>query len=173
MTASPSRRPREGMSQSTIEAVQRAQERCLATNSAAAQHRLELALDELLRHPEAEGEPTMLLDNALANARTKLRRRAAICRVVSSTALVEYASGTSAESTDDLDIVILEAVDVLEGSHLSPAERALLLWSIADIDAPTVGGFLGTAPRQARERLSRARRHARADTALRTDMAAG
>ena len=173
MALSRSGRSTSRMSQSVVEAVQLAQERCLTTTSAAVQHRLELALDELLRRPNADGDPAKLLDNALANARTKLRRRAAIRQLVISTPLIEDAVGTSAEATDDLETVIIEAVNVVKASGLSAADRALLLWSIADMDAATAGELLGAAPRQVRERLSRARQHARADRALRTDLAAG
>ncbi len=116
----------------------------------------------------------VLLDNALANARNKLRRRAAIVDITYSNTAVEFADSLGKSSifavSSDALAGVGDVVDVLSRSMLAVEARALLLFALTDIDAKESGAYLGISAQQARERLARARRQARGIDGLRADL---
>ena len=158
---------RSVLSEDVIEAVRLGQKRCAATRSVPEQQRIEFALDELLRHPEATGDPQDLLDSALAHARTKIRRRAAIAPF--------YPVGEPPDAASDpgglAEQALIDVFYVVASAPLTGRDRALLLFALADLDAPARAARLGLSVTQAQQRLSRARRHAR-DCGLRSLIAA-
>jgi hypothetical protein len=145
------------LSEDVIEAVSLGQKRCAATRSDPEQQRIEFALDELLRNPGATGDPRDLLDGALAHARTKIRRRAAIAPFYP----VAEPPDAVADPGGPAEQALIDVVDVVAKAPLTAPDRVLLLFALADLDAPAAGARLGLSVTQARQRLSRARRHAR------------
>ena len=125
------------------------------------------ALDVLLRRPEATGDPRDLLDSALAHARTKIRRRAAIVALLP----VAEPPEAAADPGGPAEQALIDAVDMVASAPLTGPDRALLLFALADLDASVTAARLGLSVTQAQQRLSRARRHAR-DCGLRSLMAA-
>ena len=155
------------MSEDVTEAVCLGQKRCAATRSVPEQQRIEFALDELLRNPEAIGDPRDLLDSALAHARTKIRRRAAIAPFYT----VAEPPDAAADPGGPAEQALIDVFDVVKSAPLTGPDRALLLFALADFDAPATAARLGLSVTQAQQRLSRARRHAR-DCGLRSVVAA-
>ena len=100
------------------------------------QQRIEVALDELLRRPEATGDPRDLLDSALAHARTKIRRRAAIAPFYP----VAEPPEVSADPGGPAEQALIDAVDMVASAPLTRPDRALLLFALADLDASAYGG---------------------------------
>jgi hypothetical protein len=145
------------LSVDVIEAVRLGQVRCAATWSVPEQQRIEFALDELLRNPEATGDPRGLLDIALAHARTKIRRRAAIASFYP----VAQTPDVATDADDLAEQALIDVLDVVASAPLTRPERTLLLFALADLDAPATAARLGLSITQAQQRLSRARRHAR------------
>jgi hypothetical protein len=158
---------RSVLSEDVIEAVRLGQKRCAATRSVPEQQRIEFALDELVRNPEATGDPRALLDSALAHARTKIRRRAAIVPFYP----VAEPPDVSADLGGPAEQSLIDVFDVVASAPLTGPDRALLLFALADLDAPATAARLGLSVTQAQQRLSRARRHAR-DCGLRSLVAA-
>lgn len=148
------------MTPSVIEAVRLAQEQSLTSKSGHRHHCLDLALDELLRHPHADGDPRTLLARALAHARTHIRRRNAAFPCTTSSPAVEGTGDLSDRASDDTDVML--EVDWIRRAPLSDAERGLLLCAVADTDPKVLSEALNLPLRRVRERMSRARSHARA-----------
>lgn len=145
------------LSEDVIDAVCLGQGRCAATRSVPEQQRIEFALDELLRNPEATGYPRDLLNSALAHARTKIRRRAAIAPFYP----VAEPPDVFADPVGTTEEALIDVFDVVASAVLTGPDRALLLFALADLDAPAMAVRLGLSITQAQQRLSRARRHAR------------
>jgi hypothetical protein len=155
------------LSDDVIAAVRLGQGRCAATRSAPEQQRIEFALDELLRNPEATGDPRDLLDSALAHARTKIRRRAVIAALYP----VAEPPDAVADPGGSVEQALIDVLNVMARSPLAWPDQALLLFAIADLGAPAAAARLGLSVTQAQQRLSRARRRAR-DCGLRSLVAA-
>lgn len=150
------------MQTSTQLAVQTAQSRLDRTTSGYKQDLLDLALDELLRQPDREGDPEHLLGNALANSRKHLRRRRAIAPVTTygdARDLATLADADADAGTVDPVPVLIDALDWLQRARLTKAERTALTEA-------AVAEFLPGPKRtdaSAQQRLSRARASARAE----------
>lgn len=160
------------MHPSTAVAAASAQTRRRRTPSGYQQDLYDLALDELLRQPDRDGDPEHLLGNALANARKHQRRRAKIAVI------------TFYGDTQDLDVVVddarrlrpgpgsraaqsnrhesaaplADALDWIQRAPLTAAERTTL--KIAAVAAMTQND--GDTTPTVRQRLARARASARA-----------
>jgi hypothetical protein len=145
------------LSEDVVDAVCLGQGRCAATRSVPEQQRIEFALDELLRNPEATGDPRRLLNSALAHARLKIRRRSAIASFYP----VAEPPDVFAEPVGTGEQALIDVFDVVASAPLTGPARALLLFALADLDGPATAARLGLSITQAQQRLSRARRHAR------------
>jgi hypothetical protein len=145
------------MQTSTQLAVQTAQSRLDRTTSGYKQDLLDLALDELLRQPNREGDPEHLLGNALANSRKHLRRRRAIASVTAYGDAQDLVTLADAGTVDSLPVLI-EALDWLQRARLTQAERTALTEAAVAEFLPGPKG----ADASAQQRLSRARASARA-----------
>jgi DNA-directed RNA polymerase specialized sigma24 family protein len=153
----------ERMSEAVAQALLIAQGRIARTSDLRRQHRLELAMDFLLTRPSVVGEPEKLLDEALAQARTKIRRRAAICAIEPTDGDIGDAASEAGGANQ-----VIEIIDAVRRAELRPAERAVIGAAILDEDPCAIAERQGIPVRCVRERLARARAHARD---LRTEMA--
>lgn len=159
------------MHTSTALAVATAQARRDRTSSGYKQDLYDLALDELLRQPNRDGDPEHLLGKALANARKHQRRRASIAQistcgdaqdlslVVDTTRRLRPGPGcrpaTSRRASSGSPLT--DALDWLRRAPLTRAERLTLEVTALGEFMPSDGAKTATA----RQRLSRARTSAR------------
>lgn len=130
------------------------------------------ALDELAAHPERVGEPSLLVRNALSNARKKLQRRQAIRERVLLGPLPERPGRvmrpgrflpTVTWTSSGYDIDAYAAIDLLQSlANLRPADRILLEMVGDGFEAAEMAAMLHLPVQRVRERLSRARARARA-----------
>ena len=149
------------MNEDVVEAVCLGQNLALRCKDSYLLECLELAVDELLRRPDGEGAPRILLDSALAHARTHLRRRRAIRPLVpASDHLAEHEAG-GGEQADIDRLAVIEFEDWVQRSPLAEEQRALLLCQIHDVDPMSISAALRLPLPRVRERLARARAAAR------------
>lgn len=153
------------MNANVAEAVRLGQQMSCGTCSAYQHHCVDLALDEILRHPDADGAPRDLLAKALAHARTHLRRRASICRITSGSNLLENAQIAGGEALTAEQHAVIEIDDWLRRSQLSSDQQLLLRSQLLDLTPESLGQVIRVPVARLRERLSRARRAARRELA--------
>lgn len=149
------------MNRDVAEAVRLGQLKSRRTCSAYQQHCVELAVDELLRHPDAEGEPQELLSKALAHARTHLRRRTSVCRVVPGSHYLDKWQIAGGEQVNEEHHLIIEFDDWLRRSKLSAQHQRLLRSLLLGVTTADIAQALRLPAARAREHVSRARKAAR------------
>ncbi len=116
----------------------------------------EEALSELVRHPDREGHPLRLAQNALSNARKKLDRRAAL----QERHLRSLTFGVERQQSEDLAHLVVELSDLLRQG--AARDREILGLAAVGLDSEQIAVVLELPEPRVRERLSRARRRARA-----------
>lgn len=148
------------MTNDVCAAVRNGQQRLARTASHYHQHCLELALDELLRHPDCTGEPAQLLAAAVAHARTHLRRRRVIQPIDAASDLLAK-RGSDRPEAEDAARTTLHLIDWVRRAPLTSRQRGLLLLAVADRDESSICHSLRMSPEQLRQAMSRARCAAR------------
>ncbi|MGW5498626.1 hypothetical protein [Streptomyces olivaceoviridis] len=151
------------MNKDVIEAVRLGQQLCLRCRNSHQQECLELAVDELLRHPENVGPPKSLLRKALAHSRSRLRRRRAIQHLVSASDQLDTLDVGGGERMDAELHAMIEFDDWIRRSTLREEQKALLLYQVHDIDAGSIADHMSLPVPRVRERLARARFAARTE----------
>jgi len=149
------------MNEDVVEAVGLGQKLCLQCSDTHQLECLELAMDELLRHPHRAGTPRDLLDAALAHSRTHLRRRRAIRTIVIASDHLSTSDCGGGERADEEHRTVLEFEDWVHRSALGKDQRLLLLCQVHEIDVPAIAQAFSVPAPRIRERLARARAAAR------------
>ncbi|WP_019635059.1 hypothetical protein [Actinomadura atramentaria] len=145
------------ISYSVARAVTALQRQALASRDTYELDRIDRALDELLRNPTDASTPAQhRIRSAMGHAYEALQRRRAIAPLV---ALNPERADHGRIDTCYLTVEILVWLHAEPG--LASAERALLNDLARGHDATSIAHHLGVPLPRMRERISRARRHAR------------
>lgn len=136
--------------------------------------RTDRAIDTILRNPNCSGNPSHLVRNALSDARKILHRRSQICSFTQINVCEGDSSGHNIEIVADPRNEEIQAAfiveDWLEKASLSSRERTVLTLLLNGNGAKEVAEELGIAVQQARVRISRARKSAKACWEADTDV---
>lgn len=151
------------MNKDVIEAVRLGQQMCLRCRNSHQQECFELAVDELLRHPDNAGPPKFLLSKALAHSRSHLRRRRAIQHVISASDQLDALDVGGGERLDAELYAVIEFDDWIRRSALREEQKVLLLYQMYDVDAVSIADHMSLPAPRVRERLARARSAARTE----------
>lgn len=129
--------------------------------------RIDRAMDTILRSPDSSKHPSHLVRNALSDARKVIHQRRQIYSVIEAQKPdKDNQLEQSIEAIPDLSINSMEAVfaikDWFERAPLKDKDRAVLSILIEGGEAEDVAKYLNLSVKQARVRISRARKNASA-----------
>ncbi len=156
------------MTNDVSEAVQRLQKRSCKYfySSLYWTERTDRAIDTILRNPNRSGHPSHLVRNALSDSRKIVHRRRQICSLIEMKTCDGDDFGHNIELVPDSRNKELEEVfivqDWLERASLSSQDRRVLTLLLKGSEAKEVAEKLGITVQQARVRISRARKRAKA-----------
>ncbi|XVV02473.1 hypothetical protein ACQPW3_34720 [Actinosynnema sp. CA-248983] len=151
------------MNKDVVEAVRLGQQMSCRMRSTYEHECVELALDEVLRHPEAAGDPRLLLGRALAHARTHLRRRRSIQVIDAASDKIDEASVPGGEATDRERRSVIELDDWICRSSLRAEQQLVLRAQLYSVTTTELAETLRVSVPRVRERIARARSAAHAE----------
>lgn len=129
--------------------------------------RVDRAIDTLLRHPHSTRKPYHLIKNALSDARKVMHRRSQICPIAEvrnteeGTQLQQSVENLADSSANSVEF-ILGIIDWLNNAPLNSNYRTILSLLMQGYEAEDIAIHLDLTVKEARVRISQARRRAKA-----------